>query len=742
MACRYTALALSWLAVVVLVPGVGSASWPDQEESLPWLTSVESEGVIFFAYQTPPSVERYSMASRNWLATIFFDDVPTALTVDADGLYVSFGRRTSRFTRSGTGETHLRNSNYDAENLFTVGDVLFISDGTDLMAIDKNDGTLIDNSERYYSWYRMTGFSVAPTLGFIFARSTGVSPSDILQIAFSADGTIGDQEDSTYHGDFPNADRCYVFPDESLVADNSGTVYETRGLRYAGSFGGAFADLTFSGAFAYIVRDGTIVEFTNRVLRSGEFTPANRPLKIVVSGSDIISFYQGTGGVEAEALPLSLLGPREPGGPVDPKNLVYEPDSLAVAADGSVLLLSSINHNVFRWSVDDNRYLASIPLLGGPDLIAYSNVTDTLYVGYRSLEITQIPLDGAEVGDESPFVNTAYPPQGLSAAGEYVFVVDESGGWHNHTTYDPDGSLISQDDLATWAEEFVWNQSTRRMYFIGDWPSLEWEEIDEDGVIGEHMESYDSSYGETINPVRVRPDGALVVIGSGRLYDGESLAQVDTLSNNISDAVWIGDQLYTLRSDGSGSQLQTWGVNYAVDLVREIEGSPIRLFAIDGDLLVVTSRYGKPSFMLWDEHLNALGIPVTMTDGRSVAVAADVLEYTITVSNPADTRRDDVNVMAILPAQLSSLAWTCSPSIGSSCSEGPSVGSVFDIVDIAAEGEVVFTVTAHVPISAAGELMGRVEVWQNGGAVYWDTDTTTVGSWRLRRGNPAGRRVP
>ncbi len=735
---------VSSLLVLALLPGVASASWPDDEPELPWVSDVESQGVVFFAYQTPPSIERYSLTLRSWLDTIPLDEAPTAITADADGLYVSFGRRTSRFTRLGADETHLRNSNNNVTELFTVGEILFIYDEVDMMSVGKSDGTVIDNSEQYPFWYSMAGLSVAPNLGYVFGRSTGVSPSDILRVTFSADGTIGDLEDSPYHGDYPWAKRCFVFPDESSVADDSGTVYDTRSLRYAGSFGGRFSDLTFAGGFAYIVRDGTIISYTDRMLRTADYTPENMPLKIVVSGEDIISFHQGQEDVEAEALPLSLLEPREPGGAVSPGDLAYEPGAVELLEDGSVLLLSSVNRNVFRWSVAENMYLPSIPLLGGAGLMAFSEITETLYLGYGNGEITQIPFGEEEVGVESAFVNTAYPTTWLSAANEYLFVVYPSPYLDSYlTTFHPDGTLLSQIEEYSVPEEFVWNEATRRMFFIDDWPAVAWKGIYEDGVIGGSMTSIYGNDDGIINPPRVRSDGGMVVLGSGRLFDGNTLEQLDTLSNNIADAVWIDDQLFTLRSFGSGSQLQKWGANYGVDAAREIDGEPIRLFQYEYELLTVTLRDGKPYFMVWDESLNAVGIPVSMTDGRTTAVAADTVEYTITVSNESASRRAGINVQSLLSAQLGNARWSCVPSLGSSCTAGPTAGEISDIVEIAPEGEVVFTLVAQVSTDASGELLSRVDVWQTGGrTVYRSEDTTVVATRNLRRGNASGRRTP
>jgi uncharacterized protein YcfL len=166
----------------------------------PWLARHESGGIVYFLYTTAARVERFDLASGSWLADIALPETPTAFWADADGLYVSFGRRTSRFALDGTGEAHLRNTGVDATGLFTVGDFLYIYAPDDLLSANKWTGALIDQEEY---WYTMQGLSVAPTVGKAFARSVGVSPSDIVEVVLAPDGTLGQQDDSPYHGTTP-----------------------------------------------------------------------------------------------------------------------------------------------------------------------------------------------------------------------------------------------------------------------------------------------------------------------------------------------------------------------------------------------------------------------------------------------------------------------------------------------------------------------------------------------------------
>jgi hypothetical protein len=72
-------------------------------------------------------------------------------------------------------------------------------------------------------------------------------------------------------------------------------------------------------------------------------------------------------------------------------------------------------------------------------------------------------------------------------------------------------------------------------YFTQWFPrDLEWEEIDAFGVIGARRETAGGQ--GYIHLIRVAPDGSLVLLGSGNLYDATSLNLVDTLSNDIADS--------------------------------------------------------------------------------------------------------------------------------------------------------------------------------------------------------------
>lgn len=576
----------------------------------PWLVAKDSEGIVYFVYQSPARIERFNMGADTWMPEISLSDTPTAFAVDAEGLYISFGRRTSRFNLDGTGETHLRNTNTDAINLHTSGQFIYINYSSysygELASADKNSGTLIDSQSYLYDF--LNGSSIAPNIGMLFARTSGISPSDIVQVILNPDGTLGTASDSPYHGDYPSANKTFVFPGEARVADNSGIVYNTNNLTYANSLGGSFDDLTFYGDLPIVLRNGSLVAYSNTFLETGHFTPAAPPLRIFVNGDYIYCFSDGDSSIDVLKVHREQLALDEPGQPVDPNGLKYFPDAVQIGKDEIVYFLSSNHLSIFRWSITERKYLETIPLIEAPEFMAYSEDPERLFLSYPSGKITSISLNLAEL-QETPFVNSPQEPCGLSTAGEYLFVCDPSGAWVSHFTYNITGTLVSLVDWNYYSREYTWSETNRKMYFLRDDTSpndLLWEDIGEDGVIGTKQDSpYHDSTGIS-HPIRVAPDGSIVLLGSGRVYNALSLEQVDSLSNSINDAAWKNTTLFTIRSDVINTQGQKWGTNYSVQSTLAIDGSPIRIFPISEGLLVITHFLDKPWFSILDTDFNII----------------------------------------------------------------------------------------------------------------------------------------
>jgi hypothetical protein len=293
----------------------------------------------------------------------------------------------------------------------------------------------------------------------------------------------------------------------------------------------------------------------------------------------------------------------------------YEPARIEADAAGVIYLLSPENDRIFRWSLAEDYHLNPIDVDDDPGHMAYSAENDRLYVAYDSGAIQQ--LDPALTSPmEEPFSTTPGPTTGLQTAGRFVFAIDPSGAWSSHYTFAPDGTQISAVDWNRYSREITWSPANDRMYFFRDGTSpndLHWEAIDPvTGAIGAGGETpYHGAYA-MIPPIRVSPDGSLVILGSGDIYDGITLEILGSLSVDFEDALWLEDgSLVTLRDSGDGrTLLEHWGSDLRLFNLQLYDGVPLRVLQTAGEIAVVTQLAGQPTFASY--------VPTDDADGDGV----------------------------------------------------------------------------------------------------------------------------
>lgn len=573
-------------------------------EEADWLDSQESGGTVYFLFEFPSRIERYDLGSQSWLPEISLDFLPFAFAVDPDGIYVSFSNGLYRFDLDGTGMALLNNGGSMADTLFMHDDYLFLHIEDVLISYDKNSGVVIDSGNFFYS---MLGIDFDPVHMKAFARSDGVSPADILYVEINPDGTLGNQEDSPYHGDYEYADRAYVFPNASFVADNSGIVYSTTDLTYAGSLAGNLDNLAFFGNQPIVQRDGVFYLHSENFLEQEFYTPIYSPVDIFSFGTTLYSFFDEGFSIGVEIIPFSAFNPPVPGPAIDPHGYSFIPDQTLLGNGEIIYLLSKADNSVFRWSTAARDYLDTIPLIGSPYYAAYSPVTNRLYLAYENGKVTEIVLDNS-ISEEVLF-NTPIGPCGLATAGEFIFVCDPAGAWESHFIFSPEGALIDQEEWNYYSATFTWSEANQRMYHFRDGQSpndLYWEVVDGNGNLGEQQDSpYHTSEGIE-HPIRVAPNGSIVVLGSGYIFNAISLTYLKPLPNAIADAAWLDGALFTLRGFNGQSQVQSWGNNNELLETAAVLGTPLSMHTIDEGLLVITNLAGHPYYLILDADLEIL----------------------------------------------------------------------------------------------------------------------------------------
>ena len=564
-----------------------------------WLQSTRSGTVAYFLFDAPARIERYDMSSRDWLSPIQLGDAPTAFAADDETLYVAFGRRISRMNLDGTGETVLTEAPYSAREM-VVGPValyLFHEDPV-VLSVDKRTGSTI--AERSYS-NALTGLSLSRTEGRLVGQATNVSPADIRAIDTGDDGGLGIMRYTPHHGTLPVAARTWVSQDGARVVNDAGVVYTTVGLAYANSLGAPIDDLSPLGDDMIVLRGATLFLHRSSFLEAGRYFMDRTARRIFAQGGTVFGFDLDDQGVlYVVTVPMAFFAPAPPGAVADPHGLAYRISDVFLDAQGVVYLLSRENHNIFRWSVPDAGYLPTIPLIDSGMHMAYAASLHRIYVAsFYPSTIWAIEL---AADTQVPIANLPLRPLGLTMAGDHLFATHPSGlSDAAYLTFDAGGGMISRSEDGNYSREYSWNPVTRRMYFFKDdrIPNdLAWRAIDDNGVITSRGDSPYHGEVRTEPPIRIAPDGTVLLLGSGEFYDAMSLVRVGTLPNSIADAVWLRGGLFTIRSLPPHTEIQQWSETYTLQHSFLVRGTPVRLLAYGNQLLIITSVDGVPRFSL------------------------------------------------------------------------------------------------------------------------------------------------
>lgn len=612
------------------------------------VTAVAHDDIGYLVNVGGQRIERYDLTDRSWLPSIELAGAtaaPTAIAVGGTGVFVAFGRTVYRYSPDGGSRTHLLNTSAATTELLLDGPLLFVNTLADrapaVTTIDTRTNAIVGTFTDW--WVRAPhGASIAPGVNRIFGRSTGISPSDIVTLEYRDDGVITGGKDSPYHGDFPDAERTWVLPGGTLVVDDSGTVYRTADLSRATSLGSRIDELAFRGDGVTISRRGSrLTAYDAALLPTAEAELGYVPDGIFGAGDAVVAFTVDAAsahGFREDVVPAWRFAAPAPGPAVDPVTSSFIPETVTVAADGSLLLFDRELASMFRWDVDSARYTQSVPLIGNPRFFAYSPTTDTAYLAGESGLIRSLGVSAA-TPRETAFAVLATAPGGLATAGKYLFAEDASGAWSTHSTFAPDGVLVDSKDWNYRSDEFVWSAANQRMYFLRDDTTpndLLWEEINADGVrypqepsggIGRQQDSplHDSAGFQ--HPIRVAPDGSVVVLGSGAIHDGLSLARMPiALPNPVVDATWLSGDLYTIRAVADGTEVQRLtGPTYEPVASATIPGAPVALVGSGGRLVAVTAGTGSTtSFARFDATLAAVGAsPVTVSIRDAVVAEGD-----------------------------------------------------------------------------------------------------------------------
>jgi uncharacterized ParB-like nuclease family protein len=620
-------LVLSALAFMMCSAN-GQSTWVDSQRT-------GNEARFLFGSQ----IRRYDLVGRTWLPSIALPRAgATAMAVDGQGAMVAYGTTIYRYAPDFTNEAATGTTSSAIQSLFLDGNLVIAVHSSGLYAritiFHRTTGAQLSTREAYVD--SMYGASHAPQANRLYGRTQGISPADIVSSSYTDAGVVAGVVGSPYHGSYPGAAKTWVFPNESRVVDSSGTVYGAEGLPYVGSLAGTVTDIAFNGDVPIVLRGGEVIAFTNTLVETGR-APAGSTTggEIQVAGGEAFVFSPGITVPTLQVIPLSSLNAPEPGTPIDPNGLAYVVDDSFQNENGDLLLFNKAAMSLFRWSPSERSYTGTFPLVGIPKYAAYSKTGRAAYFAYDSGLVRRMDFTSA-TPKETALFNLPSSPGGLATAGEFVFSHDSSGAWGTHYVHSPAGALLDSEEWNRYSRVWDWDPVKRRMYFFRDSSSpndLHWEAISTTGQItGEGETPYHGDF--TVSPpIRVSPDGGKVIIGSGVVFETTGMTKTASLANGFTDAVWVGDRLYSIRLINGITQVQSWqGTQLlAGPEVRQFNGTPLRIFGTSGKLTLVTSHDGAPRFIQLSEQMEILyqspvkparpvGPLVTARDDQSVAL--------------------------------------------------------------------------------------------------------------------------
>lgn len=599
--------------------------------SLPWLDVGRVGDVVYFLATLPARIERYDLAGERWLSTVILSEtlVPTAFVPTPEGIYLAYGRALVRRSLDLGTETPLTNTAAPITTLLAQGDFVYFN-GTSSDSYSTGSYTTLNRTTLLPGPATSAGFPYSalqnivfvPSLGKGFGRTTGSSPSDLVMFTVGADGRFGATTDSPYHGDMPVGIRPCVFPGAQLIADESGTIYRTRDLTYAGSFGETLTDLAFrSDGLAVLLRGPLLATASSETfLETGRTTLPRAGLRLFTRGTDTFVFAGPTGGsTNFSATKIAATSFRAATPPV----VVTQPqgrfsiDDAFLGENDLVHVFSRTLQGFVRWNPVTREFLPNLTLRDAPVRLFHQPGNRRALAVYPDGVVTAVTLSTAST--ERALFSIAHTVRAVTDLGDLVTV--------NLANYGNSGDMRAVFGAATGprfinrslyeATGLAWQPASRRLYSTPAFSSgLQYEVIQADGALAAGPNtSVPSASGTVTAPIRFNSDGSLLVSRNGRILNAD-LAAVGNLANDIADAAWLGNTLYSIRAWEGQTQVQQWarGTYFVAATVR-VTGTPVRLLALaSGRLLVVTNDRGFLGLTLLHADLS----PATTLDLRAL----------------------------------------------------------------------------------------------------------------------------
>ncbi len=295
----------------------------------------------------------------------------------------------------------------------------------------------------------------------------------------------------------------------------------------------------------------------------------------------------------------------------------FFPENIRFDENGIVYILSRVKKSIFRWDSKSRKYLNPITIRGlksKNDRILsgfdYSKKTSSLYIAYLDGEITRIPVD--LTSGETFFAQTHSSLCGVAAVGDFILAQDTGSSNYRHYIFSTDGVLKDTNYGSLYSMTYTWSPIYNRVYFFKQHrspQSLSYEEIDnESGEIVKYESfPYHADY-KIKYPIRVSNDGKSVILGTGDIFNAESLEAENFINTSFLDSVWMKDEgIITIRKSGENCIVERRDSKRKLIENRIFEGQPLRILDMGDKYLVITHYDDRAKFNFYTPNNDSDG---------------------------------------------------------------------------------------------------------------------------------------
>lgn len=618
-----------------------------EERRLMWANSLEHNGIAYRmdASDSTAAIFRYDLENEAWLAKLNIT-VPGGtlnwITISSDGIFVAYGSRVDQYDLDGRNRVELvAAAAKPVERVFVdeIDDSLLIMThaGGSISTLDFATGVVAYSNQSASNWNTILVHDAAHNRLF----GAGTTNGQTLGTSYAADGLL--QGATVYTAGIYSSYTPVIWlsPEGDRLFTNSTVVNDVETGAPAGRLETGIDRLGFIGSSPVVVyNDEATLYGSDTLLPVGKIEL--HPHTVALFGRDdkLVAFVPGPDGYDVREYALDSFTAPQP--VLDPQRLAFLPDAIVPASDGSLLLLSRRNGSLFRWDSAAQTYLSTIDLYDEPAHLTYSESLNIAFLAYKSGLVSRIDLSAAEPREQMLGM-LGYDTR-ILAADDLLLAFPASGAYENYlAAYDAALNLVERKIQSSTLSKATWNSENQAVYHTSNGLSslpVDVETNPASPLSNINSVTYATNPGSTSYsaPLRVSPDGSLLITGSGHILDARTLVRESRmLPHTVTDLAWLGSQLYTVRRSTYGTEIKRW--NAMLDKEEAVllrPGEPLALYAVAADRLVAVTRdaAGIPRFTLLDENLAVIqpteAFSVVET-GAGTAVNEDGLTDTVEV---------------------------------------------------------------------------------------------------------------